>query len=289
MSAQVTPAPRPAAAVYYLTHLWSPSIAYRFDRLRRELGPAADCFVLLQEDAGSVITQWKAFLGERGASDALVPFEPATLLERLGYRWFGDSIMGSTHFPLLDLSRSRSYRHYWLVESDVEYRGNWHALLDAWRGCEADLLACHLRRHADWPGWGWWRTLRWPSSAQLGKDQLHRAFLPFFRISLTALQALDQAHRDGWKGHFEALVPTVLQRAGMTVQDLRATVPCYLGESQNPSASLTQQSTMRWRPEIRTSEFKGRGSGPLLFHPVKEDWAYDGDKVLRWAKPQAPR
>ncbi|ROZ75703.1 DUF3405 domain-containing protein [Ramlibacter sp. WS9] len=276
---------RPPVAVFYLTHLWSQSIAHRFDRLRRELGADADCFVLLQDDHGGVTAQWKAFLDGRGTPQALVPFDPDDLLQRLGYRWFDRSIMGSTHFPLLHLSKTHEYGHYWQIESDVEYRGDWRSLLGAYRNCEADLLASHFRRHADWPRWPWWRTLRVPVAAALTANDLRRAFFPILRISRQALEALDQAHRDGWEGHFEALIPTVVHRLGLLAQDLCATTACYLGDSQDRCADQARQSTMRWRPQIALGEFIGRGVGPLLFHPVKENWAYDGNRILRWPEP----
>ncbi len=279
---------RPAVAVCYLTHLWSPSIAHRFDRLRRELGAGADCFVLLQDDHGSVTAQWKAFLAAQGAPQALAPFDPEDLLERLGYRWFDRSIMGSTHFPLLDHAKTRSYSHYWLIESDVEYRGDWGAWLGAYRHCDTDLLASHFRSHADWPRWGWWRTLGVPRGALVAIRDLRRAFLPVLRLSRSALAAIDLAHQAGWRGHFEALIPTVVHLQGLSMQDLCALSPCYLGDIQDPCADPARQSTMRWRPEIRVDEFTGRGEGPLLFHPVKEIWAFDGRQIVHWPSPPSP-
>ena len=130
--------------------------------------------------------------------------------------------------------------------------------------------------------WPWWRSLSAPAGIRLDPLALHKAFLPIFRASLPALQTVDAAHRQGWMGHVEALAPTVLARQGLQVQDLRATVPCYEGDSQDPCALPQQQATMRWRPEITTSEFMRRGRGALLFHPVKQNWAWDGRKLARW-------
>ena len=111
---------------------------------------------------------------------------------------------------------------------------------------------------------------------------LRKAFFPVFRISRAAIAKVDQGHRAGWLGHFEVLVPTLLAREGLAVQDLRATHPCYVGASQNPSPILPLQASLRWRPKVSRAEFSQRGSGALLFHPVKDNWAFDGEKVVEW-------
>lgn len=279
------PDPAPATsdlAICFLAHQWSPSIGRRFVRLRRELGAAADCFVLLQDDRGEVLRNWQSFLGTQGMADALCPFVHDALQNQLGYGWFGTDIMGSVHFPLLLWARQARYRHYWQVESDVEYRGHWGGLVGAFAQCGADLLGTHLHRHADRPDWPWWQSLSAPAATPLEPQDLHKAFLPIFRASLPALQAIDAAHSQGWKGHVEVLAPTVLARLGLQVQDLRDILPCYEGESQDPCRDVSQQSTMRWRPKITIAEFTRRGRGGLLFHPVKQNWAWNGHKVARW-------
>ncbi|MBC7604126.1 MAG: hypothetical protein H7255_15895, partial [Ramlibacter sp.] len=150
----------------------------------------------------------------------------------------------------------------------------------------ADLLASHIHRHHHWPTWRWWKSLATPTGSDVDAAQLVKAFLPVFRISRSAIDALLQAHREGWTGHFEVLVPTVVARHALRVEDLRANVPCYVDDSQDPNPIIPLQSTMRWRPEVRLQEFASRASGPLLFHPVKQNWAYEADGVRRWPEPQ---
>jgi hypothetical protein len=91
---------------------------------------------------------------------------------------------------------------------------------------------------------------------------------------------IDEAHRRGWRGHYEALAPTVLNRNGLTMRDLAEVTPYILGDDQQPDARPERQSTMRWRPEISPEEFTNRGSGPLLFHPVKASWYFDGESIV---------
>ncbi|MBG9387446.1 hypothetical protein [Caenimonas aquaedulcis] len=276
----------PDTAVVFLAHQWGEAIGQRFLRLRRELGAFADCFVLLHDDQGPVRQQWTAFLQSRDLAGALVPFDDRKLPGDLGWGYFGRShILANTHFPLMWFARGKPYAWYWQVESDVEYRGHWQAFMSAYRENPAPLLVTHIHRHGEWPTWTWWRSLTVPVEVELKDDALYKGFFPVFRISRPALDAVEGAHRRGWSGHFEVLIPTLLVRQGFTIQDLRATLPCYVGQSQNPCPILPIQATMRWRPPISRGEFMHRGNGPLLFHPVKENWSFDGGKVVQWEGP----
>lgn len=276
----------PRIAVVFLIHLFSESTAMRFARLRKELAGYADCFVRLQDDGGPVTASWEEFLRANGAAAALVPFRPSDLPQELGYPFFAErQILGNVHFPLMVLARSRPYTHYWQIESDVDYRGNWRDFLKSFEGSDAALLASHIHRHEDWPTWFWWRSFEAPEGVTLPTGKMLKAFMPVFRITHDALAAVDKAHQAGWTGHFEALIPTVLALGGLKVQSLRGVNRCYVGDSQNPNRILPLQSTMRWRPPISVREFSTRDKGPLLFHPVKGNWAFDGAKLVRWPEP----
>jgi hypothetical protein len=275
-------------AICLLAHRCTPSIAQRFDRLRREAEGRADCYVMLHDDGGPVAQGWREFLQARGMPQALWLFRPDTLVGSLGYQASGTlNMMGSTHMPLTFFARSHGYAHWWQVESDVDYRGNWGAFFDAYRGVEADVLASHVHHVSDWPTWSHWQSLVAPLDAGLRAESLYKAFFPVSRFSAAALRVVDHAHAHGWAGHFEALIPTLMKHEGLTLRDLRSVSPCYVGDSQNPAALLPLQSTMRWRPLVTQAEFAGRGEGPLLFHPIKENWCFDGARVVRW--PEAER
>lgn len=278
--------PNENVAVLFLTHVWNRTVAERFARLHRELAGYADCFVLLQDDGGPVRAGWAAFLERLGAPEAMQSFSLQTLEARLGYRYFKRDhlVPGSAHFPILEFARKRDYRHYWVIEFDVEYRGHWRALLAACQASPADLLVSHTLRPADWEKWPFWRTFRPPWWLRLlsprWKSRRMRGLFPIARFSAEAIGLIDQAHRQGWRGHYEVLVPTVLGHYGRTVQNLAEVTQCFLGDDQQPEATPERQSTMRWRPEISREEFASRGNGPLLFHPVKGDWYYDGERIV---------
>ena len=63
---------RPATAVVFLTHQFSPAIARRFERLWRETAGEADCHVLLHDDAMDLVAggnAWQRWLEAAGAAD----------------------------------------------------------------------------------------------------------------------------------------------------------------------------------------------------------------------------
>ena len=282
--------PTPDSAILYVAHQWMPSIAQRFARLRKEVAGRADCFLLLQDDKGQVTQAWTAFLQAINAPEALMPFSPDVVLDQLGYGCFNRAnvMLGCTHFPLLCFGRSSLYRFYWMIESDVEYRGHWGSFFDATCKSTASLLATHVQSHEESPHWHWWASLFPPPQADSAhgwpRSRLRKAFLPIYRLSADAIRVIDEAHREGWRGHFEVLIPTVLNLHERAILDLRAVCACYLGGSQEPSPDLRQLASMRWRPVVSLEEFVWRGSEPVLFHPVKQDWWFDGIKVIRYAR-----
>lgn len=268
--------------IVFLTHLWDEVLARRFDRLRSESAPHADCFLLLQDDDERVVAQWKAHLQATGASDAVFTFNSIDLPRRLGIRYFGSQrVLGNTHFPLLLFSREHArYQYYWQVEGDVEYRGRWGEFFAAYRDTDASLLAAHFHRWQDWPDWFWWPSFTAPPEVHPSTEQLYKAFLAVMRLSRPAIECVERAHHQGWLGQFEAVIPTVLLLEGHRLEDLNVRKSCYIGWFQDPVALLPLQSTVRCRPFVGMQEFTNRGEGPLLFHPVKERWTWDGERVL---------
>jgi len=267
-------------AIVFLTHAWSEAIALRFERLWRETSPTADCFLLLQDDDAQVLSLWQATLKKIGADDSLFRFTAAELPQQLGLRYFGmRQVLSNAHFPLMHFARSHPHAYYWQVEYDVEYRGSWSKFFEAYRPSDAALCGAHFHRWADWPEWMWWPSLTAPVGTQLPADMLYKAFMPVARYSHQALQDVEQAHRQGWMGHFEALVPTVLMMNGRKLEDIAVRTRCYVGGFQDPVPLLPLQSTLRCRPPVSFNEFLTRGQGALLFHPVKDPWAFDGREV----------
>lgn len=257
--------------ILFLTHTWSRSLGERFLRLRREASAFGDCRVLLHDDHGPIRRAWQELLHSAGVPDALERFEPQALEAELGYTMFrqGSLTPGSAHFPLLKLVQHLAYSHYWLIEFDVECSRPWWEFFEAFEQSEADLIASHVYSRTQRPDWYWWKSMCGPAKEAVPVGSQWQAFLPVCRISRRALQMMDAAHRAGWRGHSEMLVPTVLKQRGLDVRDLREFSHCYTGTEQDPHEDLTRLSSMRFRPEITLRELAVRTSVPRLLHPVK--------------------
>lgn len=264
-------------AILYLTHRWEPVHARRFGRLREETRTLGDSFVLMQSSARDAAH-------EAAGMAFLSVFDPAALPAALGYPYLTKRgiVPGCTHYPLIDFARKHEYDHYWLIENDVEFSGNWSRLIGACARDQADLVAAHVMRHEADPAWIWWRYIAAPRQRPLDVSRLLRAFFPVYRISRKALLHVDRMHRAGWRGHYEALVPTLLSAAGMSVRDFRQFGQFYLGSRQDPPhmhGRPDQLSTLRWRPPVTRDEFTHRFSDNVIFHPVKQAWTFNGESI----------
>ena len=127
-------------------------------------------------------------------------------------------IPGNCHLTMLAFFGARpGFDYYWHIEYDVVFTGDWRTLLDAWRGMQRPRRGASCERAArSRIGRGGPRC----KSLRRGGSGPVRAFLPVYRISRRALERLEMAVREGSSGHFEALVPTVLQAASLRISDL---------------------------------------------------------------------
>lgn len=86
----------------------------------------------------------------------------------------------------------------------------------------ADFLATEIRKHQVDPDWTWWKDFKAPE----GQDPLEfgvAALLPVIRLSRAAAAAVLKGIDDGWTGHSEALIPTLVHRAGLKIEDIGGT------------------------------------------------------------------
>lgn len=273
-------------AVLFLTHVWTPAVRARFERLRREIGDAGEVFLLAQK---SPAMRSVAHDFARDPS-ALVVFDAAVLSAHLHIPYLcGMSLVpGSTHFPLLAFFRNGAeFDFYVVVEHDVEFSGNWRDLIGKVAGATPDFASSHIAARDDDPDWPWWTVVH-PADADRDWAQdrrsLRKSFNPIYALSRRGLEVLDAAHRDGWHGHYEVLLATLLTRRGCKVVDL-VELGLYIVGSQDARGGepAEQLSTVRWRPEISPEEFERRTNGHTLFHPVKGPWAYDGSRIVSFA------
>lgn len=270
-------------AVLFLTHRWDRLVRLRFERLVAEAGELADVFLLMQQSEAADRAE-----AEGGAiAPALVRFDVRRLPEVLGYPFaFKDQLSpGSVHFPVLDFARKHRRGHYFLIEYDVEFSGDWSDFLAGTLASGPDCATLHIRTKLECPNWVWWNIYR-PSSRDRGwalePESLRRSFNPVYCLSHRAVERMHQAHREGWRGHHELLMPTILMHCGYKVVDLRRSNDFCVGFEQElrHAMPLDDLSTVRWRPDVSASEFEIRSRGHTLFHPVKDGWYFDGQKLV---------
>lgn len=274
--------------VLLLTHRWDLWIRRKLERLRAEIGDLADVVLLMQKsDATS-----SAIADSSDTGAAVSEFAPRQLTRDLDIPFLnGKSLVpGSTHFPVLDFARrAPHYRYFFLIEFDVDFSGNWRELVEEVAGASPDLATCHVRTFDQSPRWYWWRSFR-PSEADRDwaddRGNLIKSFNPIYCISRRGIDWVEAAHRSGWVGHYEILFATIIKRHGGRILDLADEGFCA-GREQDPLRFLTEarRSTMRWRPEVTPIEFSRRARGRTLFHPVKQDWYFDGSRIVSLLPP----
>ena len=253
--------------VLYLTHVYDDAIAAEYERVKRECEPACD--VRLVYDA----SRWRARRARR--VQGAFPFRPKQILQELGRHmpeakgqtlWPGSSDLIVMTYAI----ENPDYEFYWLIEYDVRFTGPWRRLFDAFAENAADLLTTTIRRHPEQPDWEWWSLLVTPDVELAEQDRL-RAFLPVFRISSRAIRLLRSAYQQGWRGHYECTVPTIVNKLGLTIEDIGGNGSFvspdnidrfYTNTLDNPNMT---PGTFLWRP-IREEP----GDEPdTLWHPVK--------------------
>jgi hypothetical protein len=191
-----------------------------------------------------------------------------------GLRTLANAIVpGSGYLVMLDFWRTHpGFASYWFIEYDVVFNGDWEIFLETFRDNPADLLACHIRRARDEPDWCWWSYQEMPGR-NLPAGEMLRAFIPICRCSHRGLAELDRRVKGGWSGHAEALVPSVMQDAGFTLEDIGGAGPFTPPLRRNlfytsfscSRGQLTAVGTMRYVPS-HPPVFAKRG---FLYHPVK--------------------
>ncbi len=181
-------------------------------------------------------------------------------------------VPGHTHFPLLSYCQQNpDYERYWLIEDDVRFTGRWNVVFDFFKSQPHDFVTSHIRSRSEEPNWCWWGSLR---TAEIQDDSsMVRSFNVAYRLSRTAVETLSSAHRSGWVGHQEVLIPTLFRKRGLTMLDYTGlgeygremgnTKFCTTEENM-PDGNLAVFGTVRFVPCHRIMLRRN-----MLYHPVK--------------------
>jgi len=172
-------------------------------------------------------------------------------------------VPGSTHFPLLHFfSRHSDYDYYWLIEHDVRFSGDWRFFFEFFKNSNCDFLSTHIRHYSEKREWFWWKNMNHPRIF-IPMEKRLRSFNPIYRISNAALRCVHASHCQGWRGHYEVLMPTLIYHGGFKLEDISGA-----GAFSPPNRInkfYTEAETLRWRPIFR----KVGAEMDKLYHPVK--------------------
>jgi len=263
------------SAILFHTHIISNDILKEFQNISSESEGIADAYLLCDDkniDITKKVKKYRYFcFNKEGISDlnypivkdekrkAEVPFKKAFQLSN-----YQLSIL---KFFL----ENRDYDYYWYIEYDVRYSGKWSQFFKYFNNNDSDLITSYLRYYKEEPRWPHW-YLNHPELT-IPESERIRSFNPVMRISNKALTYLHESFLDGWIGHLEVLIPTLLHKNGFELEDFggsgkfcqnRNINKIYIGSENNEFGNL-DHGTMRYRPHpIYLGLRKNK-----LYHPVK--------------------
>lgn len=193
------------------------------------------------------------------------------VLTELGYTPLANSLLpGCDHFPLFKYYLEHpNYDYYWHIEDDVSFQGEWEILFDSYSDCDADFIACHIRTHYENPEWYWWTSLKYQGNPVSNTNSV-RSFNAIRRISNKALAFLHQSMQDGWSGHHEVLMATLLQNNGFKISDFGGDGSFVPKGHENKFYTNESMSHL----PIEMGDVVNR-----IYHPIKEKKKIDLEKL----------
>lgn len=227
----------------------------RYSKLAKDYGHKADVYLLFDITKGYNKQDLVHF-------ERVYSFDVNSMIDD-GYIALIEGFLGNCHYPVLVFHKEHpEYDYCWIVEDDVIFTGNWSVLFESFSDDSSDLIATRIRTYEDEPAWSWWRSMRAGEGVTLTKDKMYACFIPIYRLSARAIECLDVEMRNGWRGHFEGVVPTVLIKNGLTLRDLNGK-GYGLAERVNPH--FYSDSTHDCSP-LHVQSFKKN----MIYHPIKE-------------------
>jgi hypothetical protein len=267
-------------AVLILSHIWDKGVKSHYKDIKASCENKYDVFFLgdntrgvfnkYQKDHGFylfTVDQLKR-LGYPGKGKIEYDKLPE---KHAGYHKNRNFVMGNTELPLLLFFKDQpEYKYYWLIEYDVRFSGSWHELFLYFRSSPSDLLATSLINYSEVKDWFRWQSLDF-CGKKVDRNEYVKGFFPIFRISNRALQRMDKDYRSGVTGHYECLMPTLLNHAGLLLEDIGGDGKYSKPENNNRFYTNTPQNdshapgTFVFTPQMN---WPGQKSN-TLWHPVK--------------------
>lgn len=197
-----------------------------------------------------------------------------SVMSGLGYTPLRNTLVpGSNHFPILKFHLDHpNFEYYWCIEDDVVFNGDWSTFFnEVIKNVEYDFISSFIKYYKDKinPDWFWWNSFSKPGR-EIDLNDLLMSFNPIYSISNRAAKFLDQSLKDGWIGHHEVLMVTLLYLNNFEIKDFGGNgsfVPFGFNDK------FYTNETYLWRPAFQTP-------GRLLnkiYHPVKNQYKVTTD------------
>jgi hypothetical protein len=266
------PQPRERICVVLVSHFVDSTVRTTFERLRLEVPPDHDLFLLLN------LKEPDASLTRGFDPDRVMEISQAELLA-LPYPekciTAGWQIQGNLDLAFLAFChRHPGYDCFWFIEYDVHYQGCWGRFFSHFRDSSADVLGTILTpleqvpqklKILEYP------KLKGPSPVGWSISDMIKGFFPICRLSAAALDSLDAAYRSGIGGHYEITLPTIAANAGLLVEDIGGRGQFVRPDNldrfyfANPASFTHSPGTFVFRPSVRRVLPREN----TLWHPVK--------------------
>lgn len=284
----------PKQALFFHTHLLSEKILAHFQRLQHELCETMPVHLSFHAgDTPAAPTVPEAdFIITTAQSRQLLParyFE----MERAHSRGYASGFPDLAYMPALLDPRTAPYEFLWFMEYDVDFAGNWADFFQQVNRLDADLIGTTLLPRSEDPHWMHWPWFEPP--ADVAPALQVRSFLPIARYSRCLLNRYHEAAKTGlWRGHSEAILPTLANTHGYRLHDLGGTsrwheqpsTPWYHNTPHHPYLT---PGTFVYRPPIHDCYYH---ENPFafternqLYHPIKTEAA---PKLAAMRLPTAP-
>jgi len=276
-------------AIIWLTHFFDPAADSAFERLAQEANGFGRVFCVRQYSnwVGSPASPGEIMLSDTDVAQAL-----RTRSQGIDFaNGIPSGVVDLLHLGVLD--KLEKFAHYWFIEYDVEFSGDWQTFFSSFQRCKADLLGTTIYPRSLDLNWYHWKTFAAPPSvpAQL----VTRGFFPIFRMSSRFADIYRAEIENDWSGHFEALYPTIARYRKLSVEDIGGSGPFVPEERLDTFYFNTVAhmglfpGTFRCSPAISKHYYSGPSkefSAPnKLWHPIKTT-AYDrGARKMQYAPP----
>jgi hypothetical protein len=261
------------------THFWSPALVKHVDRLRREASGTLDVYVALHAEPGTPLPDGMApdIIVSIDDMRARAPARVAALERRSGTKAL------LRYVDLVWLSgflneRLAAYDRFWLIEYDVDIKGNWGRFFATAATYEGDLLTTRLRHLSEEPRWSNRKGTIIPPAVTdplIGLFCLTRLSRPLVEAYAVAMSS------PGWDGHFEIVLPSFALSAGFSIAELSGKGPWTPPERTNLhyAGDWTDRGSLRttysWAPPQSYRYLRERGPNPgprdIVYHPIKLD------------------